>query len=156
MPACARRYRSVRADTHVWAIRSVRPTLASVAVIPQNGTMASTVAPLDRVLLHVTRSRRVTVEPDDIYYLEAAGGATIVRKRGRRTIRDVRPLGEVIAAMPHLYRIHDKWAVNLRRLREIRLQSDGRDWEVVMHPPVNRVLPVSRRRLEGLLRRFGG
>ncbi len=131
-------------------------TLACVAVILQNGVMASTVSPLDRVLLHVTRSRRVTVEPDDIYYLEATSGETIVRKRSKRTIIDVRPLGEVVAAVAssHIRRIHDKWAVNLRRVREIRLQRDGRDWEVVMQPPVNRVLPVSRSRLSGLLARF--
>ena len=29
------------------------------------------------------------------------------------------------------------------------------DWEVVLRPPVNRVIPVSRRRLRGLLARFG-
>ncbi len=45
--------------------------------------------------------------------------------------------------------------MNLRRVREIRRQRDGRDWEVVMQPPVNRVLPVSRARLPGLLRHFG-
>ena len=41
------------------------------------------------------------------------------------------------------------------RVREIRRQRDGRDWEVVMQPPVNRVLSVSRARLPGLLRQFG-
>ncbi len=56
----------------------------------------------------------------------------------------------------HFHRIHDKWAVNLRRIHEIRLQRDGRDWEVVLRPPVNCVLRVSRPRLPGLLRRFGG
>ena len=143
-------------DAHLCAQTPIRShPVESSSAARHNGGMAPA-SGLNRVLLHVSRSRRLTVEQDDIYYLEAAGGATIVRKRGRRTIRDVRPLGEVIAAMPHLYRIHDKWAVNPRRMREIRLQSDGRDWEVVMHPPVNRVLPVSRRRLEGLLRRFGG
>ena len=55
----------------------------------------------------------------------------------------------------HFHRSHDTWAVNLRRIREIRPQRDGRDWEIVMLPPVNRVLPVSRRRLPGLMRRFG-
>ncbi len=120
--------------------------------------MAVTAPPLNRVLLHISRSRRVTVAPDDIYYLEAASGETIVRKRSKRTIRDVRPLGKVIAAVPssHIRRIHDKWAVNLRRVKEIRFQRDGRDWEVVMQPPVNRVLPVSRSRLSGLVAEFEG
>jgi hypothetical protein len=35
------------------------------------------------------------------------------------------------------------------------VQRDGRDWEVVLRPPVNRVIPVSRARLAGLMRRFG-
>ncbi len=143
-------------DAHLCAQTPIRShTVESSSAARHNGGMAPA-SGLNRVLLHVSRSRRLTAEPDNIYYLEAAGGATIIRKRGRRTIQDVRPLAEVVAAMPYLYRIHDKWAVNLRRIREIRLQSDGRDWEVVMHPPVNRVLPVSRRRLEGLMRRFGG
>ncbi len=115
-------------------------------------------SPLDRVLLHLAGRRRFAVEPHDVYLLEADGNDTIVRRRGRRTLRDVRELREVAAAFErcHFHRIHDKWAVNLRRVREIRPQRDGRDWEVVMQPPVNRVLPVSRRRLASLMRRFDG
>ncbi len=113
--------------------------------------------PLDRVLIHLKDSRRLAITPDDVYYLEASGDETIVRRRGRRTFRDVRSLGEVMPAFEpsHFHRIHDGWAVNLRRVREIRPQRDGRDWEVVLKPPVNRVLPVSRRRLAGLMGRFG-
>ncbi len=119
--------------------------------------MPLTTPPIDRVLVHLSTSRRVAVRPGDVYLLEAAGHDTIVRKRGRNTIRDIRTLAEVAAVFGprHFHRIHDKWAVNLHRVREIRLQRDGRDWEVVMTPPVNRVLPVSRARLNGMLRRFG-
>ncbi len=111
----------------------------------------------DRVLLHVTPLRRIVAEPDDVYLLKADRDDTIVRKRGRRTTRDVRQLGQIAAVFSRhgFYRIHDKWCVNLRRVREIRRQRDGRDWEVVMQPPVNRVIPVSRARLPGLLRHFG-
>ena len=114
-------------------------------------------APLERILLHVKGSRRLVIEPHDVYYLEAPGDEAIVRRRGRQTLRDVRSLGEVMPAFRrcHFHRIHDTWAVILLRIREIRLQRDGRDWEVTMQPPVNRVLPVSRRRLTGLMRRFG-
>lgn len=113
---------------------------------------------IDRVLLHVVGQRRRVVDPEDVYYLEAAGDETVVRQRRRRTIRDVRSLGEVQPFFePFLvYRVHEKWAVNLRRIREILPQRDGRDWEVVMDPPVNRVIPVSRRRLGGLPRFFAG
>lgn len=117
--------------------------------------MAGT-TPLDRILIHLPASRRLVVEPDDVYVLEADGDDTIVRQRGKRTIRDVRRLPEVMAVLErhHFHRIHDNWAVNLRRVREIRPQRDGHGSEVVMEPPVNRVLPVSRRRLAGLLRRL--
>ena len=120
--------------------------------------MKASASPLDRVLLHLRDFHRFAVEPDVLYYLEADGDETIVRRRGRRTLRDVRSLGEVVAALKHchFHRIHDKWAVNLRRVREIRRKSTGRDWEVVLRPPVNRVLPVSGRRLQALLRRFDG
>ena len=110
-----------------------------------------------RVLLHVTPLRRIAVEPETVYLLEADRGDTVVRRRSRRTIRDVRQLGEVDAIFRRcgFHRIHDKWSVNVGRVREIRRQRDGRDWEVVMQSPVNRVLPVSRARLPGLLRYFG-
>ena len=118
--------------------------------------MTGSASPLDRVLLHLKDYRRLAVEPDSIYYLEAEGDETIVRRRSRHTLRDVRSLGEVVAAIKHchFHRIHDKWAVNLRRVHEVRRQRASRDWEVALRPPVNRVLPVSRRRLEGLIRRF--
>jgi len=86
----------------------------------------------DRVLLHVSTLRRIVAKPDDVYLLEADRDDTIVRKRGRRTIRDVRPLGELAAVFSRhgFTRIHGRWCVNLRRVREIRRQGDGRDWEV--------------------------
>ncbi|MHC4427473.1 MAG: LytTR family DNA-binding domain-containing protein [Planctomycetota bacterium] len=110
-----------------------------------------------QVLLHLKLSRRLVVKPEELYYLEAAGDDTIVRRRGRQTLRDVRTLGEMMVVLERLrfHRIHDKFAVNLHRVREIRPQRDGEDWEVVMRSPVNRVLPVSRRRLRSLWRRFG-
>jgi len=110
-----------------------------------------------QILLHLKQSRRLVVKPEEVYYLEAAGDDTIVRRRGRQTLRDVRTLGEMMAVLERLrfHRIHDKFAVNLHRVREIRLQRDGEDWEVVLRSPVNRVLPVSRRRLRSLWRRFG-
>ena len=110
-----------------------------------------------QVLLHLKQSRRLVVKPEEVYYLEAAGNDTIVRRRGRQTLRDVRTLGEMMSVLERLgfHRIHDKFAVNLHRVREIRLQRDGEDWEVVLRSPVNRVLPVSRRRLRSLWKRFG-
>jgi len=117
---------------------------------------SSGTTPPDRVLLHLAASRCLAVDADDLYIFEADGDDTIVRRRSRRTLRDFRRLAEIVAAFGHghVCRIHDNWAVNLRRIREIRPQRDGRDWEVVMQSPVNRVLPVSRRRVQRLLRPF--
>ncbi|HVS14001.1 MAG TPA: LytTR family DNA-binding domain-containing protein [Thermoanaerobaculia bacterium] len=100
-------------------------------------------------------SRR-PVEPGDVFLLAADGDDTLVRLRGKRPLHDVRPLGAVSARFePHgFYRIHQRWAVNLRRLRAIRPRAAGDDWEVVLEPPVNRVLPVARARLAGLWARL--
>ena len=58
---------------------------------------------------------------------------------------------------PHGFlRISREAAVNLRRIRDIRLRPSGRDWEVKLEPPVNKVLPVSRGALGKLWRAYGG
>ena len=47
------------------------------------------------------------------------------------------------------------YAVNLRRVRELRPRDEGDDWEVRLEPPVNRVLPVARGELARLEAAFG-
>ncbi len=113
---------------------------------------------VDSVLLHTSTTRRVVVEPGDVYFLEAEGDDTLVRKRGRQPLRDLRKLGELSTffAPFGFHRIHNEWMVNLQHVSEIRRRKTGPDWEVVMKPPVNRVLPVSRARLAGLLECFAG
>ncbi|MGB6366682.1 MAG: LytTR family transcriptional regulator DNA-binding domain-containing protein, partial [Thermoanaerobaculia bacterium] len=65
---------------------------------------------------------------------------------GHRRVVEVIPLFE-----PHDFlRISREAAVNLRRIRDIRLRPSGRDWEVKLEPPVNKVLPVSRSLLSSL------
>ncbi len=48
-------------------------------------TMPGHARPAHPLLLHLTGSRRIALDPHEIYYLEAAGDETIVRKRGRGT-----------------------------------------------------------------------
>jgi len=110
----------------------------------------------DRILLHVQDGRRIPVDPQEIYHLEAEGGETLMRTRYAQPLTDVRQLSELIDAFEPLgfARIHRSWAVNLRRVREIRPAPEG-GWEVKLNPPVNRVLPVSRRRISALWKRFG-
>ncbi len=112
---------------------------------------------IKRVLIHMSRSEHRVVDPDDVYLLEARGGETEIRLRASSPLVDVRPIGEVMPAFEPfgLVRIHREHGVNPAHVRLIRLQSDGRDWEVKMQPPVNRVLPVARDRLAALREAFG-
>jgi DNA-binding LytR/AlgR family response regulator len=56
---------------------------------------------------------------------------------------------------PALLRVHQSFLVNPDRAYAIRPRSEGsRDWELVMEPPVNRVLPISRERLRELWERY--
>jgi len=110
----------------------------------------------DRFLLHLPDGRRLPVDPQEIYLLDAEGTKTIVRTRHARRLTDLRELNELIYLLERhgFARIHRSWAVNLRRIREIRPTSDG-GWELKLDPPVNRVLPISRRRVAALWERFG-
>jgi DNA-binding LytR/AlgR family response regulator len=114
----------------------------------------------DRVLLHVRRGPRVVkraVDPADVFFLEADGGDTLVRLRGATRLRDVRRLAAVAPLFEPFgfLEIHRSYAVNLRRVRELRPRGDGDDWEVKLEPPVNRVLPVARDALARLEAAFG-
>ncbi len=84
----------------------------------------------DRILLHLQDGRRIPVDPKEIYLLEAEGAETLVRTR-------------------HAQQFASRIAV-----REIRPAPEG-GWEVKLDPPVNRVLPVSRRRVSALWEHFG-
>ena len=104
---------------------------------------------LDRILLKLEDGSRIVrpaVDPADVYFLESDGGDTLVRLRGAKRLRDVRPLAELLPLFEPFgfLRIHRSYAVNLRRVRELRPREQGDDWEVKLEPPVNRVLPVAR------------
>ena len=111
----------------------------------------------DRMLVWIDLGRAVVVEPDDVYWLEAEGPSTWVRRRGRKRLKDRRRLGELIDVLAGFgfLRVHRNHAVNLRRVAEVRRRTPGGDWEVKLEPPVNRVLPVARGLEEELLAVFG-
>ena len=110
-----------------------------------------------RILLHLHDGRRVPLEPDEVFLLTADGDETQVRTRGRRRLRDVRALGEVVARFPPgiLVQIHRSMAVNVDRVAEVRRRPNGRDWELRLEPPVNQVVPVARTRLAALWAAYG-
>jgi len=97
------------------------------------------------------------LDPDDVYYLGARGGETEVRLRSCTPLVDVRPIGEVAPPFESFgfVRIHREHAVNITRIRLLRLQADGRDWELNLDPPVNKVLSIARDRLAGLRTALG-
>jgi DNA-binding LytR/AlgR family response regulator len=111
----------------------------------------------NRILVHISRSERRVLDPDDVYCLRAKGGKTEVRLRSRTPLIDVRPLGEVSPLFQPFgfVRIHREHTVNIAHVRLLRMQADGRDWELKLEPPVNRVLPIARDRLLTLRQALG-
>jgi len=53
--------------------------------------------PAGRLALRLSREERRLVDIEDVYYLEADKGGTLVRLRGARTLRDVRRLPALLA-----------------------------------------------------------
>ncbi len=114
-----------------------------------------------RILIHISGSEHRVLDPDDVYRLQARGGETEVRLRSRTPLVDVRPIGEIAPLFESFgfVRTHREHAVNIARIRLLRLQADGRDWELKLEPPVNKVLAIARDRLAGLrmaFRKSGG
>ena len=108
-----------------------------------------------RLALHLSDDLREVVSADDIYYFEAVGDDTRVRLRAKRTRRDVRSLGQIARLLaPHGFlRVHRSYLVNLTRIRLLRRTATG-GWELKLEPPVNRILPVSRRHAAALLKKL--
>ena len=76
------------------------------------------------------------LDPAEIFLLEAEGDETVVRTRGRRPLRDVRSLGELMRRVPPgvFVLIHRALAVNVERVAEVRRRGE-RDWELRLEPP---------------------
>ena len=110
-----------------------------------------------KVLLHLTPHLRRVIDPTGVYFLEAVGGDTLLRRRGAGRLKDVRRLGDIMKVWRNygFVRIHRNHAVNTDCILEIRRRPRSELWEVKLSPPVNRVLPVSRNYLEDLWAVFG-
>ena len=110
-----------------------------------------------RLLLHLGPGLRQAIDPEDVYFVEAAGDDTQVRTRAARALRDVRPIGVLEAPFLRqgFLRTHRNYLVNPAHVREVRRREGGEDWELRLDPPVNLVLPVSRSALRALWEAFG-
>lgn len=141
-----------------WTVHGYeRRVIPSVDMLWHDLDMALATERTRRVLLHLDDGRRVPLEPDEVFLLEAHGDETDVRTRGRRRLRDVRALGEVVARLPPgtFVQIHRSIAVNVDRVSELRRRSNGRDWELRLEPPVNRLLPIARARVAAVWAAYG-
>lgn len=109
-----------------------------------------------RFLLRLAPDRWRAVDLEDVYLVEAEGDDTRVRLRSRDVLEDVRRLGEIeeILGPAGFVRIHRSYLVNPARVLEIRRRDGAEGYEVVLEPPVNRVLPVSGEKVDELRRRF--
>lgn len=109
-----------------------------------------------RFLVRLGPDRWRAVDLDDVYLVEAEGDDARVRLRSREPLHDVRRLGELeeLLEPTGFVRIHRSYLVNPARILELRRRDGAEGYEVVMEPPVNRVLPVSDERLAALWGRF--
>ena len=110
----------------------------------------------ERLLLRLGPDRWRAVDLEDVNFVEAEGDDSRVRLRSRRVLVDVRRLAELeeLLAPVGFVRIHRSYLVNPARVLELRRRDGARGHEVVLEPPVNRVLPVSEVRLDALRERF--
>jgi two-component system response regulator LytT len=100
---------------------------------------------------------RVTLmEKDQIFYVEAEADDSLIRTARKKLYRHSERLDQVEGRLPSppFFRIHRSYVVNLNRVLELRSRGDD-EWELKMDPPVNKVLPVSRRRLPDLREMIG-
>jgi DNA-binding LytR/AlgR family response regulator len=113
---------------------------------------------MNRLALRLEDGLRELVDPGDVVYVEARGADTLVRLGDRKLRKDVRPIDrmEELLAPLGFVRAHRSWLVNLDRVRFLRRRARGRDWELVLDPPVNRLVPVGRERLGAVTRMIDG
>ncbi len=95
--------------------------------------------------------RVLLLEKGQIFYVEAEADDSRIRTARKEIYRHSERLDQVEARLPSppFFRIHRSYVVNLNRVFELRSRGDD-EWELKMDPPVNKVLPVSRRRLRDL------
>jgi len=110
-----------------------------------------------RFLVQLAPDRWRAVDLADVYLVEARGDDTAVRLRSKHRLIDVRRLSDLDRLLTPLgfVRIHRSYLVNPGRILELRRREGTRGWEVVMEPPVNRVLPVAEGKMEAVREGIG-
>ncbi len=100
--------------------------------------------------------RIILLERNLIFYINVEGDDSLIRTARRKRYPHVEPLETIEGRLPSppFFRIHRSHIVNLDRVYELRTRGEG-EWKVKMDPPVNKVLPVSRRRMDELRELLG-
>ena len=93
------------------------------------------------------------IEIDSIFYLEAKEGDTIIRTKRKKPYRSVQRLHELAKKLPSppFVQCHREFIVNLNRVRAITPRKTL-DYDFRLDPPVNRRIPISRKRLKPILK----
>ena len=60
-----------------------------------------------------------------------------------------------VRSWERIFQVHRSYAVNPDRVSDVRRRERGRDWELKLEPPVNRVIPVGRGHLAALWAAYG-
>lgn len=96
------------------------------------------------------------IEIDGIFYLEAREGDTLIRTKRKKTYRSVQRLYELAKKLPApaFVQCHREYIVNLNRVRALTPRS-SRDWDFRLDPPVNRRIPIARKRLNKIQKILG-
>ena len=111
---------------------------------------------LKKLPIKTDRGHLILLEKDQIFYIQAEGDDSLVRTARPKVYRHTERLEQVQARLPSppFYRVHRSYIVNLDRVYELRPRGRT-DHELKLDPPVNKVLPISRRRYVELKAVFG-
>jgi DNA-binding LytR/AlgR family response regulator len=96
------------------------------------------------------------IEAGAIFYLEARQGDTLIRTRRKKPYRSVQRLHELAKRLSDaaFVQCHREYIVNLNRVRALTPRS-SRDWDLRLDPPVNRLIPIARKRLDKIHKILG-
>ena len=95
--------------------------------------------------------RIILLERSQILYINVEGDDTLIRTARRKRYPQLEPVETIEGRLPSLpfFRIHRSYIVDLDRVDELRSRGTA-DHELKLDPPVNKVLPISRRRYDEL------
>ena len=91
------------------------------------------------------------IEIESIFYLEAKGHDTLIRTRRKKPYHSVQRLGELAKKLPTpaFVQCHREYISNLNRVRSLTPRK-SKDYDLRLDPPVNRRIPIARKRLANI------